>query len=72
MHEIATALPEWATAAAAVVGLVAGALASYMRLGDRLDRLEAQMEHATRTLERLENLVWSNFHPGRRQPPHDS
>lgn len=64
VNELAILTPEWVTAVVAVVGVAAGAGGAYMRLGDRLDRLESQMAQAARTLTRLEDMVWSQFHPG--------
>lgn len=54
-------VPGWVAAIAAVGGVVGGGLAAWVKLGDRVDRLEAEADANRETLRRLTDLVWTSF-----------
>lgn len=46
---------------AAVAGIASGGLAAWVKLGSRVDDLEAEVTSNRDTLRRLTDLVWTSF-----------
>lgn len=73
-------VPGWTAAVAALIGILGGAVAAWVKLGDRVDRLESEMDACRDTLRRVTDLVWTTFgislasrdETGRRPDPPDS